>query len=398
MPSKRTKKKALHSTPAATICKFRNLFLTVVLCVPLILFIVSHFIVNRQDALVSHHGSDIDDEPHFPSTTSTSTTTTTTPTPTTKAPAQSGRSVQPTRTYKHPTTGNIEWEVLHTFTHDRQAFTQGFQAKNNIMYEGTGLYGRSELRKVEISTGKVLKRTKLERTKFGEGIALMKQDTQIIQLTWKSQFGYIYDTNTFELLRTFHYTTLTNQGWGITYDDKKDVLYVSDGSEYIFTWNSETMKEEQRIQVTIEQKGEDQRQTVPKLNELEYYKGTILANIWYDDRIIQINPTTGHVMKSWNFKSLVRKPQEYHAKQDCLNGIALVNNGETKELYVTGKLWRRVYHVRVPGLLSLDEEEEEEEEEEDKRTGAGGKKKQQQTAGAGGHGLGDVLEDVDFLI
>lgn len=383
MPSKRTKKKALHSTHAATICKFRNLFLTAVLCVPLILFIISHFIVNRQDALVSHHGSDIDDddEPQFPSTTSTTTT------PTTKAPAQSGRPAQPTRTYKHPTTGNIEWEVLNTFTHDRQAFTQGFQAKNNIVYEGTGLYGRSELRKVEISTGKVLKRTKLERTKFGEGIALMKQDTQIIQLTWKSQFGYIYDTKTFELLRTFHYTTLTNQGWGITYNDKKDVLYVSDGSEYIFTWNSETMKEENRIQVTIEQEGENQRQTVPKLNELEYYKGTILANIWYDDRIIQINPTTGHVMKSWNFKSLVRKPQEYHAKQDCLNGIALVNNGATKELYVTGKLWRRVYHVRVPGLLSLDKGK-------DERTGEGEKKKQQHTAG----GLGEVLEDVDFLI
>ena len=92
-------------------------------------------------------------------------------------------------------------------------------------------------------------------------------------------------------------------------------------------------------------------------------------------------------MKSWNFKSLVRKPQEYHAKQDCLNGIALVNNGATKELYVTGKLWRRVYHVRVPGLLSLDKGE-------DERTGEGEKKKQQHTAG----GLGEVLEDVDFLI
>ena len=261
----------------------------------------------------------------------------------------------PSRTYIDPTTGNIEWEVLNTFAHDRRAFTQGFQAKNNVMYEGTGLYGRSELRKVDIRTGKVLQRKKLARNEFGEGITLMKKGAQIIQLTWKSQFGYIYDTKTFELLRRFRYTTSTNQGWGITYNHKQDVLYVSDGSEYIFTWNSKTLKEEKRIQVTIKQDGEEQRQPVTNINELEYYKGTILANIWYDDRIIQINPQNGHVMKSWNFKALVRKPQEYHAKQDCLNGIALVDDGETKELYVTGKLWSRVYHVKVPGLLSLDD-------------------------------------------
>lgn len=265
----------------------------------------------------------------------------------------------PTRKYLNPSSNHIEWEVLNTFIHDRQAFTQGFHAKENIIYEGTGLYGHSELRKVEVSTGKVLKRRKLDRTKFGEGITLMKQDTQVIQLTWKSQVGYIWNINTFDLIRSFHFETYTNQGWGITYDDDKDKLYVSDGSEYIFTWNSETLKEEKRIQVTMSRSssGADggKRQIVKKINELEYYKGTILANIWYDDRLLQINPTNGYVMKTWNFQSLVRKPQEYSKKQDCFNGIALVNRGETKELYLTGKLWRRVYHVRVPGLLSLED-------------------------------------------
>ena len=252
------------------------------------------------------------------------------------------------RQYLHPVSNNIEWQVINTFVHDQHAFTQGFQAKGNILYESTGLYGRSELRKVELNTGKILKRKKLEPSKFGEGITIINT-SKIIQLTWKSQIGYVWNINTFDLIKKFSFTTFTNQGWGITYDNNKDKLYVSDGSEYIFTWDSLDFKEEKRVQVIDMVTGKK----ISKLNDLEYYRGTILANIWYDDRIIQINPNTGHVMKSWNFKSLVKHPNEYNIHQDCLNGIALVNNGKTKEVYLTGKFWSKIYHVRIPDLISL---------------------------------------------
>ena len=255
------------------------------------------------------------------------------------------------RRHLHPDTGNLEWEVLDTYKHDRLAFTQGFHAKDGIMYEGTGLYGKSQLRKVDIATGKVLRRVKLDKSKFGEGITLMDGDTRIVQLTWKSRTGYVRDVQTFDKIREFQFSTVRNEGWGITYDEKNDQLFVSDGSEHLFVWNGRTLKEERRM-VVVDENGN----AVPKLNELEWYKGTILANVWYDDRLLQINPTTGHIMKSWNFKKLVRRPQEYHQKQDCFNGIALVDGGNQKELYLTGKLWRRVYKVYIPGLMTLEME------------------------------------------
>ena len=217
------------------------------------------------------------------------------------------------------------------------------------MYEGTGLFGRSELRKVEINTGKVLKRVKLDNSKFGEGITLLDDDTRVIQLTWKSRTGYVWDTETFEQLQTFQFSTIRNEGWGITWNSNTDKLYVSDGSDHIFVWNGRYPFEEEKRFVVLDETG----QKIPKLNELEWYKGTILANVWYDDRLLQINPSTGIVMKSWNFKNLVLK-KERHSKQDCFNGIALVNGEDDKELYLTGKLWRRVYKVRIPGLMSLE--------------------------------------------
>ena len=219
------------------------------------------------------------------------------------------------------------------------------------MYEGTGLNGYSELRQVDIATGEVQRRVSLVKDKFGEGITLMDSDTRIVQLTWKSQVGYVWDADTFDLVHEFRFDTARKEGWGITYAEHADKLYVSDGSHFIYVWNGRTFKEERRMPVTDE-KGH----SVPKLNELEYYKGTILANVWYDDRLLQINPTSGKVMRSWNFKSLVRQPQEYYKSQDCFNGIALVNGGVTKELYLTGKKWQNVYRVHVPGLFSLEDE------------------------------------------
>ena len=336
MPPSRNNNKRSQIPSTASWFTIRSILLFLIAIVPSIFFALSHFHIHTTTLPLPERLKPT--PPPRESKTETTTTTTTTTTP----PPEIRRNLD--------SSGNIEWEVLDSYKHDRRAFTQGFHTgKNNIMYEGTGLFGRSELRKVEINTGKVLKRVKLDNSKFGEGITLLDDDTRVIQLTWKSRTGYVWDTETFEQLQTFQFSTIRNEGWGITWNSNTDKLYVSDGSDHIFVWNGRYPFEEEKRFVVLDETG----QKIPKLNELEWYKGTILANVWYDDRLLQINPSTGIVMKSWNFKNLVLK-KERHSKQDCFNGIALVNGEDDKELYLTGKLWRRVYKVRIPGLMSLE--------------------------------------------
>ena len=221
--------------------------------------------------------------------------------------------------------------IVNTYTHDRDAFTQGLAFVNGTLYEGTGLYGKSSLRRVDLKTGNVLQVYKLSDEYFGEGITVFR-DT-IIQLTWKSNKGFVYDKNRFEVLRDFTYET---EGWGITHDEKH--LIMSDGTSTLYFLDAETFKVTGHIQVY------DKDKPVGNLNELEYIDGQIYANVWRTDSIAMIDPDSGHVT-GWIDLSGILSPQIDGMSVDVLNGIAYdATNGR---LFVTGKLWPWLYEIEL---------------------------------------------------
>jgi len=221
--------------------------------------------------------------------------------------------------------------IVNAYTHDRDAFTQGLAFVNGTLYEGTGLYGKSSLRRVELKTGNVLQVYKLPDEYFGEGITIFR-DT-IIQLTWKSNKGFVYDKNNFEVLRDFTYET---EGWGITHDEKH--LIMSDGTSTLYFLDADTFKVTGHIQV------DDKDKPVGNLNELEYIDGQIYANVWPTDSIAMIAPDSGYVT-GWIDLSGILPPQIDGMPVDVLNGIAYdATNGR---LFVTGKLWPWLYEIEL---------------------------------------------------
>jgi len=226
------------------------------------------------------------------------------------------------------------YKVVNTFPHDRQAFTQGLVFENGVVYEGTGLCGRSQLRKVELRTGNVLQQHSLPDKFFGEGITIFGD--RIIQLTFQSNVGFVYDKSSFELLRKFHYPT---EGWGLTHDGKQ--LIMSDGTPMLYFLDPETFEQVHRMMVF------DQDKPVWGLNELEYIEGLVYANVWPTDRIVQIEPQTGKVVGWIDMKGLL-SPQDHNGSEDVLNGIAY--DPASRRLFVTGKLWSKLFEVKlVPG-------------------------------------------------
>lgn len=223
------------------------------------------------------------------------------------------------------------YTVVHTYPHDPDAFTQGLIFDNGFLYEGTGLDGRSSLRKVELSTGKVLQRLDLPHGYFGEGIVLWKD--KLIQLTWQSKIGFVYDRATFKQLRTFTYS---REGWGITQDGKR--LIMSDGSSSLFFWDPETFAETGELKV-VDEKG----RRVSNLNELEYVRGEIYANIWQTDRIARISPATGRVLGWIDLSGLLTERER--TQSDVLNGIAYDPKGH--RLFVTGKNWPKLFEIQA---------------------------------------------------
>jgi glutaminyl-peptide cyclotransferase len=172
--------------------------------------------------------------------------------------------------------------VVHTYPHDRTAFTEGLFYLNGFLYEGTGLPGKSSIRKVKLETGQVLQKYEIPEPYFGEGIVAWKN--RLIELTYTTQIGFIYDLNSFRLESTFHYS---GEGWSMTQDGKR--IIMDDGTSDIYFWNPETLKEIGRIRVTASGR------PVENLNELEWVKGEIYASIWHTDRIARINAVTGKV-------------------------------------------------------------------------------------------------------
>ena len=223
------------------------------------------------------------------------------------------------------------FEVVHQLPHDSAAFTQGFAYYNGFFYEGTGREGQSSLRQVEPETGRVVRKVNLSPELFGEGITVL--GNEVIQLTWMSHVGFVYDLSDFRRLRSFPYS---GEGWGLTTDGHD--LFMSDGSSEIRVLDARTFAEKRRIKVR------DGGKPVEKLNELELVEGEIYANIWHSDRIARISLQTGRVV-GWIDLTGILGPFYQREGEAVLNGIAYDSKG--KRLFVTGKLWPKIFEIRV---------------------------------------------------
>ncbi len=223
------------------------------------------------------------------------------------------------------------FRVKHTYPHDPGAFTQGLVYENGFLFEGTGLYGRSSLRKVVLETGRVIRFQPLESRYFGEGITIF--GNHVIQLTWVARTGFVYNKETFERMRSFTYAI---EGWGITHDARR--LIVSDGTPTLSFRDPETFQEVGRVEVR------DDKGPVTRLNELEYVDGEVYANVWESDLIARIDPESGRVL-GWIDLTGLLAGRERLGADAALNGIAYDPAG--KRLFVTGKRWPKLFEIEV---------------------------------------------------
>ncbi|WP_041758580.1 glutaminyl-peptide cyclotransferase [Psychroflexus torquis] len=225
------------------------------------------------------------------------------------------------------------YEIVNTYPHDISAYTQGLEFHGDTLYESTGQRGESSLRKVDYKTGEVLNEMELDQFYFGEGLTIL--NNKIYQLTWQSQEGLVYDLQTMKLLNKFAYTD-SKEGWGLCNNEKK--LFKSDGTDKIWTLNSETLEEEEYIQPTTN------KMILNQLNELEWVEGKIYANTYQKDGVVIINPDHGGVEGVIDFRGL-RDNVKQHSKLDVLNGIAY--HKASKRLFVTGKNWDKLFEVKI---------------------------------------------------
>ena len=225
------------------------------------------------------------------------------------------------------------YRVVHVYPHDTSAYTEGLFYKDGYLYESTGEAGESTVRKVELQTGKVVQRHDVPDAYFGEGIIDWKQE--LIQLTWKSQLGFVYDLASFKQLRTFNYP---GEGWALTRDSKH--IYMSDGSSVLRVLDPDTLTAiGGGIMVT------DNGEPVANLNELEWVKGEIYANVWMTNRIARIDPASGHVTGWIDLTGLLDVNRLPDPGNDVLNGIAY--DEQHDRLFVTGKRWPKLFEITL---------------------------------------------------
>jgi glutaminyl-peptide cyclotransferase len=234
--------------------------------------------------------------------------------------AQTNKKSAPLSTYK----------IVKTYPHDRQAFTQGLEYVNGVLYESTGQNGQSGIRRVNLETGEVLQRQPLDAKYFGEGITIWG-DT-LLQLTWQAEIGFVYDVKTFKQTKTFTYQ---GEGWGLTHDGTRVIM--SDGSSALRFLDPKTLKETGRINVR------DGATPIDRLNELEMVKGEVFANVWTTKRIVRISPKTGQVTGWLDLEGILDAREA--AGADVLNGIAYDAAGD--RLFVTGKWWPKLFEIKV---------------------------------------------------
>lgn len=230
---------------------------------------------------------------------------------------------------KHALTSGFE--VIHSWPHDPQAFTQGLVYREGRLYESTGIRGESDVREVELETGRVLRGHELARQYFGEGLALL--GGRLYQLTWDSRVGFIYDAATFQEVGRFSYAS---EGWGLTDDGTS--LILSDGTSTLRFLDPSTFEVRRSVKVT------DGDHEVWQLNELEYVNGEVYANVWKREVIARIDPATGHVT-GWIDLTGLLPPEDQGGGEDVLNGIAY--DAANDRLLVTGKRWPKLFQIRV---------------------------------------------------
>lgn len=224
------------------------------------------------------------------------------------------------------------YRVINVYPHDTRAFTQGLVFRDGVLYESTGRYGQSALRKVELTTGKVLQQHALDPKHFGEGLTEWRG--KLLQLTWQAGVGLVYDLATLKPERTFEYK---GEGWGLTHDGKR--LILSDGSSALRFFNPDTYQETGRVVVR------DRGKPIDQLNELEYVRGEVFANLWHSQRIARIALPSGDITGWIDLAGLLVPGDVGNNPDAVLNGIAYDATGD--RLFVTGKLWPRLFEIRL---------------------------------------------------
>jgi glutamine cyclotransferase len=224
------------------------------------------------------------------------------------------------------------YRVIRTFPHDPIAFCQGLIFTNGFLYESTGLYGQSSIRKADLKTGRVIQKMVLPKNVFGEGLAL--SENKLIQLSWREKTGFVRNLNDFKIIKSFSYDA---EGWGLTSDQSS--LIMSDGSSVLTFLDPKTFSVQKRI--TVQDNGKE----IQKLNELEYVSGQIYANVWGSDSIAVISPNDGNVLFWVDFSKLLSSRERMDADCDVLNGIAF--DKAHNRLFVTGKNWPKLFEIKI---------------------------------------------------
>ena len=232
------------------------------------------------------------------------------------------------------------YDIVHTYPHDRTAFTEGLFYLGGFLYESTGLEAHSTIRKVRLETGEVLEKRDIPAQYFGEGIVNWKH--RLVSLTWKAHVGFVYDLKTFKPERRFDYE---GEGWALTQDGTQ--IYMSDGTSDIRVLNPDTLLATRRIGVTLDGK------PIRNLNELEWVNGEIYANVWQTNWVVRIDPHDGRVVGAINLSGLLRPADIVPGQTDVLNGIAY--DAAHDRLFVTGKNWPKLFEVRLhsAGIASI---------------------------------------------
>jgi glutamine cyclotransferase len=239
---------------------------------------------------------------------------------------------QAARSVAAPAPVTFGYKVVRSYPHDRGAYTQGLQYLDGVLYEGTGLNGRSSIRKVRLETGEVLQVRAIDQQYFGEGIVIWKD--RLVQLTWRSGVGFVYAKDTFAPMRTFSYA---GEGWGLTHDGTRLIMSDGSASGTLRYLDPETLRQTGSLVVR------DGGRPVDQLNELEYVKGEILAIVYQTERIARISPKTGRVTGWIDLHGLL-DPRDA-AGVDVLNGIAY--DSAKDRLFVTGKLWPKLFEIQL---------------------------------------------------
>ena len=223
------------------------------------------------------------------------------------------------------------YDIVNTYPHDNKAYTQGLVYYDDELYESTGQYGNSSLRRVELKKGKVKKKIEVPKEYFAEGMTIL--GGKIYQLTWQQSKGFVYDLKAFRLEREFAYQ---GEGWGLTTDGHS--LIMSDGSHQLRFLDPATFQVQRTVSVF------NDKMPLTHLNELEYIRGEIYANIWQSNRIVRLDPQTGRII-AWIDLTSLRPPETFDNTENVLNGIAYDDDHD--RLFVTGKRWPKIFEIRL---------------------------------------------------